>query len=185
MKVIKNNFKRLMIFTIVAIMCLSIIGFLPTSVASDNYENNDFYTPLLPEMRSLIPINQPNMYPMGLSNALVAGANYLVHAQADITEDNAGNGLDGFETPEDPDDGGWDWVSTIFTHSTSASSTNLFGVTAMGLYYAYLETSDPAYMTAMDDVAVQMAIDATIDSGPDITFLILYDDIKGSPGTWD
>ncbi len=40
---------------------------------------------------------------------LQAGANYLRHAQADVTEDNAGNGTDGNETPEDPDDGGWDF----------------------------------------------------------------------------
>ena len=89
----------------------------------------------------------------------------------DITEDNAGNGPPFDSTDIDPDDGGWDWVlaSPTFTHSAAASPTNIFGATAIGLYYAYLETSDASYMTAMDDVAAQMAIDPTIDSAADMT----------------
>jgi len=183
MKYVKSNFNRLVIFSIAAIMCLSVLALLPTSTAEYNYEDNDFYTPLLPEMRSLIPINQPNMYPMGLSNALIAGADYLVHAQADITEDNAGNGPDGSETPEDPDDGGWDWVSTIFTHATGASPKNIYGATAQGLYYAYLETSDASYMTAMTDAANYMSGDAGIRSAADLIFLMLYDDLPSVTGT--
>ena len=39
-----------------------------------------------------------------VDNALVLGAEYLRHSQADITEDNAGNGNP--DIPDDPDDGG-------------------------------------------------------------------------------
>ena len=85
-------FKRLLIFSIATLMCLSIIAFIPTSAISDTYENSDLYMPLLPDMKGVITSNQANIYQMGLSNALVAGADYIVHAQADITEDNAGNG---------------------------------------------------------------------------------------------
>ena len=72
-------------------------------------------------------------------SALVNGADYLKLSQADDTEDNAGNGDP--DVPDDPDDGGWDWSLTApnFTHSTGASPTNIYGATAMGLYYAYLE----------------------------------------------
>ena len=177
-----KGFKRLMIFAIATTMFLSALAMLPSASADSTFIN----TAITPMNRGEIPDYTGSMEPLGLSNALVAGADYLVHAQADITEDNAGNGLDGSETPEDPDDGGWDWVlaSPTFTHSAVASSTNLFGVTALGLYYAYLETLDASYMTAMNDVVFQMNIDPTIDSAPDMIFLMLYDDLVGSPGTW-
>ena len=116
--------------------------------------------------------------PVDMDAALVAGADYLKHAQADVTEDNAGNG----ETPDsDPDDGGWDWVLTYpdFTHSASASPKNIYGATAMGLYYAYLETGDPTYMTAMQDAATYMIGDAGIRSAADLVFLMRFQDLTG------
>ena len=49
--------------------------------------------------------------PVDFDAAMQAGAGYLRQMQADVTEDNAGNGTDGIdESPDDPDDGGWDWV---------------------------------------------------------------------------
>ena len=111
--------------------------------------------------------------------AMVAGADYLQHAQADVTEDNAGNGDP--DLPNDPDDGGWDWrlTSPAFTHSTAASPPNIYGATAMGLYYAYLETSDAGHMTAMLDAADVMAGDANIRSASDLVFLMRFQDLPG------
>ncbi len=114
-----------------------------------------------------------------MDNALVAGADYLQHAQADVTEDNAGNGNP--DVPDDPDDGGWDWNSTAFTHSTAASPTNIYGATAQGLYYAYLETGDTGYMTAMQDAATVMAANPSIRSAADLIFLMKFQDLPGVP----
>ena len=60
--------------------------------------------------------------PGDLHAAALAGADYLVAMQADITEDNAGNGSGGLESPNDPEDAGWDWVTTGFSHTTGASN---------------------------------------------------------------
>ena len=47
--------------------------------------------------------------PGDLLTALFTGADYLQTMQADVTDDNAGNGVNGVdESPDDPDDGGWD-----------------------------------------------------------------------------
>ncbi|GEM_PF-1416989 len=116
-------------------------------------------------------------HPVDVDAALIAGAYYLKHAQADVTENNAENG-----NPDvDPQDGGWDWVLTFpnFIHSANASSTNLYGATAMGLYYAYLETGDASYMTAMQDAATYMIGDADIDSAADLVFLMRFQDLTG------
>ncbi|HMB70089.1 MAG TPA: hypothetical protein VKU85_12290, partial [bacterium] len=123
-----------------------------------------------------------------LFTSMVSGADYLKAMQADITEDNAGNGFDGAgESPDDPDDGGWDWVLTTppdpVSHSTSASPKNLYGVSALGLYYAYLMTSDATYLTAMKDAADFAVGDAGIRSASDLVFLQLYDDLPSVSGT--
>ena len=118
--------------------------------------------------------------------ALAAGADYVRHAQADIFEDNAGNGTDGVdESPDDPDDGGWNWslVDPAFTHSEAASSENLYGATAQGLYYAYLASGDPALKYAMDDAVTTMLAVPTIDSGADLIFLMRYNDLPEVTGT--
>jgi hypothetical protein len=120
--------------------------------------------------------------------AQLAGVEYLRVMQADITEDNADNGTDGVdETPDDPDDGGWDWSLNAdtdpFHHSTSASPTNIYGATAMGLYYTYLEQGGVTYLTAMTDAADTMANNPNIRSGSDVVFLMLYNDLPGVSGT--
>jgi len=74
------------------------------------------------------------------SSSLVAqslmydGGQRLCDLQADITEDNAGNGVN----DDDPDDGGWDWTikSINLQHSSNPSPTNLFGMTASGVLWA-------------------------------------------------
>ncbi len=118
--------------------------------------------------------------------ALAAGAGYVLHAQADVTEDNAGNGTDGVdEDPDDPDDGGWDWSLSggVFTHSATASSTNLYGATAQGMYHAYLATGDASLITAMTDAADIMVANTGIRSGADLVFLMNYNDLPGVSGT--
>ncbi len=109
--------------------------------------------------------------------AQIAGADYLRKLQADITEDNAGNGT--MDDPDDPDDGGWDWVATTFSHGTSASPTNIYGATVLGVYYTYLETGDAALFTVMQDAA-----DHIVSTGPsinrsaaDMKFLLLFNDL--------
>lgn len=112
--------------------------------------------------------------------AQVAGAEYLKKLQADITEDNAGNGTN--EDPDDPDDGGWDWALTEFSHSTSNSPTNIYGATALGVYYTYLETSDPALFTTLLDAADHIvSTGATVNrAGADMKFLLLFNDLYSS-----
>lgn len=107
----------------------------------------------------------------------IAAADYLKHAQADVTEDNAGNG-----NPDvDPEDGGWDWrlIAPNFTHTAAASPKNIYGATAMGLYYAYLKTADATYLIAMTDAANKMIVDPGIRSASDIQFLVYFQDLPG------
>ncbi|MDO8834784.1 MAG: hypothetical protein Q7V01_04275, partial [Vicinamibacterales bacterium] len=117
--------------------------------------------------------------PMDFAASLAAGADYLVGMQADITEDNAGNG----PADTDPDDGGWDWSSTVFTHSATASATNVYGATVQGIYRAYLLDPKPAYFTAMKDAADHIVSvgPAAIRSGPDVIFLLKFADLPDCP----
>jgi hypothetical protein len=56
--------------------------------------------------------------------------------------------------PPTPADYGWDWVVTGLTsHTASPSATNLYGVTALGLIYAYQETGTSAYLAAAKKTA--------------------------------
>ncbi len=126
--------------------------------------------------------------PVDFDASLQAGAGYLRQMQADVTDDNAGNGVNGVdETPDDPDDGGWDWVVNTpaqpFFHTTGASPPNIYGVSALGIYYAYLESGDASLFTAMTDAANAMAADAGIRSGADLVFLMLYNALPGVSGT--
>jgi uncharacterized membrane protein len=41
-------------------------------------------------------------------------------------------------------------------HTTAGSPPNIYGATAQGLYYAYLLTLDPDYLTAMTDAERQV-----------------------------
>ncbi len=111
--------------------------------------------------------------------SLLAGADYLVKMQADITEDNAGNG----SSDADPDDGGWDWVTTLFVHSSSSSSTNLYGVTALGILGAYNLDPQPARFIALKDAADHIVSvgPAVIRSGPDVIFLLRFANLPDCP----
>ncbi len=130
--------------------------------------------------------------PVDWGTALIAGGDYMKHMQADVTEDNAGNGSGGSESPNDPDDAGWDWVVTSppapFFHTTGASPTNLYGVSALGLYYAYVKngyTTAHPWFVAMTDAADRAVAAGTADirSAADIKFLMLYNDLPDVAGT--
>ncbi|MFH1314054.1 MAG: FlgD immunoglobulin-like domain containing protein [Candidatus Eisenbacteria bacterium] len=121
--------------------------------------------------------------PVDFDAALADGADYVKGMQADFTDDNAGNGTQGSgedpEVPDDPDDAGWDWAVTSpphdFHHTVNASSHNLYGATVAGLYYAYLETADGTYLTAMDDVANHIKTTRhDYRTASDIIFLLDY-----------
>lgn len=95
--------------------------------------------------------------PTDLSAAAQAGADYMRYMQADITEDNAGNG----DPDQDLEDGGWDWALSAFEHSASASPINLYGACAQGLYETYLIAPDASQFTALKD-----AMDGIVTAGP-------------------
>lgn len=124
-------------------------------------------------------------FDIGLEDA----GDYLQQMAADITDDNAGNGTDGTdESPDDPDDGGWDWRVTSppdpFFHTTAASPTNIYGATAMGLYYAYLETGDAGHFTALKDAADQLITHRhNYRTAGDIIFLLNFQSLPAVPGT--
>jgi len=135
-------------------------------------------------------------------------ANRLVNLQADITEDNAGNG----DPDQDLEDGGWDWqiAPTAIEHSSSPSPTNLFGIIGHGLRLSrmasggsvstdnvdlgvtgldFFFTNDnpfppnigpSRFTTALLDAARGMSSDPEIDSACDIVFLVELD--GDSPG---
>lgn len=126
--------------------------------------------------------------PVDLDQALQSLGSYLQQLAADVTEDNAGNGTDGVdESPDDPDDGGWDWVlntpAVPFFHSTAASPTNIYGATGIGLLYAYTESGDAGLFTALTDAANVMAGNPNIRSAADLVYLMLYDDLPAVGGT--
>jgi hypothetical protein len=117
-------------------------------------------------------------------DALSLGADYLVATQADFTEDNAGNGGLG---DLDPDDAGWDWVLTspAFQHSAAASPMNIYGETALGLYYAYLATGEASAFTAIKDAADHIVAlgTASCRTSSDMIFLMRFNDLPGVSGT--
>jgi hypothetical protein len=114
--------------------------------------------------------------PTDLSAAAQAGADYLRYMQADITEDNAGNG----DPDQDLEDGGWDWALSAFEHSASASPANLYGACAQGLYETYLIAPDAAQFTALKDAMdyIVTAGPSVIRSGSDIYMLVQFSNME-------
>ncbi|MDP2359957.1 MAG: T9SS type A sorting domain-containing protein [bacterium] len=116
--------------------------------------------------------------------AAAAAVDYILAMQADITEDNAGNG----DPDGDPDDGGWDWYQTDFFHSSAISARNLYGVTANGILRSYLNDPRPEWFTAMQDAADGMVArgPADVRSGPDVCFLVDFAALPGvaNPATY-
>ncbi len=126
--------------------------------------------------KSNMPVihNKLQADPTDFLGAMQAGGDYLRKAQADITDDNAENGTDPGDA--DLDDGGWMWImgAGVYAHDNSASPTNIQGLTAMGLYHAYLATGDPLMFIAMEDAAEGMLLQPppAVDSGTDVQYLL-------------
>ncbi len=139
---------------------------------------------VLTEERGEIPAAADKAFgdPTDFKAAALAGANYLRYMQADVTEDNAGNG----DPDQDLQDAGWDWVLTAFEHSAGNSPSNVHGVTALGLYEAYLLDPNPQIFIAMKDVADHAVAIGPVPPYPtglhyagDIMFLLKFATLPG------
>ncbi|HEX4334890.1 MAG TPA: hypothetical protein VH062_03190 [Polyangiaceae bacterium] len=110
--------------------------------------------------------------------ALAAGAGRLSDLQADRIGDNAHNGLD----DDDPDDGGWDFTlaATVTEHTTTASSTNTYGATALGPWAAVRAGADTQrYRTTLLGAGLGSQEITDIDSPNDFVFLPLLGELQG------
>jgi hypothetical protein len=127
-----------------------------------------------------IPKNSANSI-TDVRASFLSGAYYLRHLQSDITEDNAENGA----PDNDRNDGGWDWTLTgpNFTHSAVSSPKNLYGVCALGLYYAFQRTGLAAFKTSLDDAAGFVISDAAVKDAWSMKLLILYNSLPQVLGT--
>lgn len=121
--------------------------------------------------------------PLDFEISLQTAATYLRRFQADITDDNAENGVQGVnETPDDPDDGGWDWVlnwvADPHSHSSASSPNNLYGTVAFGALRAFQRSGEYGLWVALVDAAdIMVAADtASMRTAADIKFLMLLDD---------
>ncbi len=109
-----------------------------------------------------------------------AAVDYILHLQADITEDNALNGDPDYPVL-DPNDGGWDWYIDTFTHTDIPNSWgNLYGVISNSIFRLYQVEPTTRLWIGMTDAADWMVAHGPnvapydIDSGPDIVFLLDY-----------
>lgn len=113
---------------------------------------------------------------------LLLGGLRLADLQADVEPgDNALNGPDA--TDLDLEDGGWDWYVNIAAteHSSSASSTNLYGITAMGALHAYVWGSpDPRLLRTALITEEQMDLRAS-SRDPDIAFRLFLSHVAVDP----
>jgi hypothetical protein len=100
-------------------------------------------------MRVAAPASVTAIYTEPVGAALAIG-NRLVDLQADVTEDNAGNGGAG---DTDTDDGGWDFITTGATqHPAGASYENLYGPIVRGLAEAAIFSGSARLGTGTGDV---------------------------------
>lgn len=117
-----------------------------------------------------VPANALKMAPQGTAGAAgffidpieaaLAIGNRLVDVQADVTNDNAGNGADPGDS--DADDGGWDWEITGATqHPAGASYENLYGPIARGLTEAAIFTGNARLGIGAGDVFAGISKDAS------------------------
>ncbi len=126
-----------------------------------------------------IPAEKLSIDPGNFLAGAVAGADYLRFMQADITEDNAGNG----PADADPDDGGWDWApaANVFEHSSGNSANNIYGATIQGVVETYKIAPTPALFTVMQDAADHMVSvgPSVIRSANDVVFLLEFAAMPG------
>ena len=102
---------------------------------------------LLTGMIAFLPNNVHADTPTQYNTAIVNSANRLVALQS-------------------PTDYGWDWIVTSETaDSGSASPSNIYGVTCLGLIDAYELTGNAAYLTAAENAANFMVANNTPSTG--------------------
>ena len=128
----------------------------------------------------IMPTNASPSPTLNYETAIVKASDRLVALQADITEDNAGNGA----PDDDPDDGGWNWLidetATGYV-GTGPSSENLYGITALGILKTYKINPKETYMTAMEDAYTGANNRPEVDSAPDFIFLVKLSQLTGNP----
>lgn len=117
---------------------------------------------------------------MEYTAAITKAADRLVALQADITEDNAGNG----DPDDDPEDGGWNWIidetATGYV-GTGPSPENLYGVVGLGILEAYKIKPKVVYRISMVDAYTGASARPEVDSGPDMPFFVELSKITGNP----
>ena len=141
--------------------------------------------PILQEAQTLTPApNKAFGEPTDFKAAALAARHYLRLMQSDVSEDNALNG----DPDDDPQDAGWDWSTTGFSHTAGTSSGNLHGVIAHNLMRSYDLDPDPFIMTTMMDVVDRMLLIGPEPAYPtglhypnDIIFLLEMADRPGMP----
>jgi hypothetical protein len=107
-----------------------------------------------------------------LTTILRDGSSRIVHLQADVTADNAGNG----NPDTDPDDGGWDLLVTTSAtaHTPSPSALTTYGVTSIGMALALQRNAATTNaLVACLGAYQNMASNPAIAAGPDPVFLFL------------
>jgi len=111
--------------------------------------------------------------------ALTLGADRLLALQADITEDNAGNGA----PDADLEDGGWDRAvdPNVMEHSPTASPKNTYGVTALGILEAYAANAQLRHRTAAIDAYAGMNAAPDVNSCGDARFLVELSKLTDDP----
>jgi|GEM_PF-4514393 len=116
-------------------------------------------------------------FSFAVADLMSDGGNRLVDLQADITADNAGNGLDDI----DPDDGGWDWeiLPSETEHSENPSPENLFGVTGDGVLASFQDGGGIRLAISLVDAYYGISGNPDIDSGTDFGFLCRLSDLTG------
>ena len=116
-------------------------------------------------------------FSFAVADLMSDGGNRLVDLQADITADNAGNGLYDI----DPDDGGWDWeiLPSETEHSENPSPENLFGVTGDGVLASFQDGGGIRLAISLVDSYYGISGNPDIDSGTDFGFLCRLSDLTG------
>jgi len=132
----------------------------------------------------VIPLPLALLVPLALllpapatAGVLGDGANRLVQLQADITGDNAGNGLNDI----DPDDGGWDWtlLPADSAHSAVSSPENLYGATAGGLLEAFIAEGGIRTAIGLLDTWSGILANPNVHVGADYAFLVRLSRLTG------
>lgn len=160
--------KKFIYLFLIAVLCMN-FSYAQNKVKSDNL--------IFPKKGVSKLSGKTLTNPVNLTNAFNSGANYLRMSQADITEDNAGNG----NPDTDNQTGGWYWSTTYpsIYNTGLATFSNLYGVSALGLYYNYLRTGNSAAFTALTDAVNGIMARTDSKTSYNLLLLIIYNNLSG------